>query len=268
MEYDPTRQEARNQLYRRLLAESGLDPKSRPALLFALILRANIDDLLKELSFSDLWGFYLVFKDYNKDCFFGVKHHLLPKCESAADCVDIMSICLPDPPRQALYVTGQAKEAAESAMQKLAAFLTANQAKFHTYKKYLDEVRGKLYTKKIHFEDRDIYKLYPSFLKAWSSSISSENELREVLRCCSDMPEVVYLLWNWFGIKNKNETVADKPELKNELMDEIRRNDHHGEKQYAAVLQYLFVDDEVRNGKYLSGDYTSQADKPVLMIIN
>lgn len=266
MEYDPTRQEARNKLYRRLLAESGLDPKSRAALLFALILRANIDDLLKELSFLELWGFYLAFKEFNRDCYFGVKHHLMQKCESPADCLDVMSICLPDPPRQALYVTGQAQEAAESTMQKLAAFLTAKQAQFHTYKKYLDEVRGKLYTKKIHFEDRDICKLYPSFLKAWSSSISSDNELREVLRCCSDMPDVVYVLWNWFRIKKV--TVADMPELKNELINEIKSNDHHGEKQYAAVIQYLFVDDEVRKGKYLLSDYTSQADKPVLMILN
>lgn len=255
MEYDPTRQEARNQLYLRLINESGLNPKSRPGLLVAHLLKANIDKIVAELSCKELWGFYLVFSGFNNSLLSGIRLHLLEKCKSANDYVCCMDLCLPGSAELVTYRTGEMRQAADDVMERLAKHLQVTRAPFKRYEECLDVIKRKLYDKKVSLEYKHICHLYPSFLKAWASAITTESEFRGVLQCCQNMEDASMALRAWHKAVDP---LADLSKLKSELLEEVQGNDHHNFYQYLAVLKYLYLDDEVRSGNYLLDDYLSK----------
>lgn len=215
---------------------------SSNSLLLALIM--NQPKAFEAATFSEVYQLFHLMAETYPRYFDGVRSYLIPKISNEDECMSVCTLCRFSYKEVTL------------AIEKHAEFMNARKAKFWEYTNFFTSVLTNL-------TNRDICKQFPVIAEAWFSSVSSDENLEETLRCCHTVKQEETALRAWYESlfvkpfeelgKDEAKSLREKAisEMKESLIADINSGDSP---RYVKLLKYLILEDEIRQFRYLLSD--------------
>lgn len=255
--YDPPYyQPKRDEACRRLISELG----GNMALMLALIF--DCQAVFKEAGFDDIRAFLGSLPSNHYKLPAAIERYLVPLADSEEREQIIFGICTgtnkkhidvfgPHIASPLDKISGYAWPVATQAISRLVTRMHDRAASFEEY-------RAITYTGLLkNLEIPEVRRLYPDFFQAMLGAISTEEQLNDMLIHCQSDDDIEIALEGWYRSQFAIPFARDKSSMEN--AEEAKRAEllkvltsvHDFETMYHAMLKFLYLDKEVRIGKYL-----------------
>lgn len=279
--YDPPYyQPKRDEACQRLISELG----ENMALMLALIF--DYQAVFKKASFDDIRAFLSSLPSNHYKLYSAIENYLVPLSNSEEQEHIIFGICTgkyekhvdvfgPHVVTPLDKIPGYAWPVAMQAINRLVVLMRDRAASFEEY-------RAITYTGLLkNLEIPEVRRLYPDFFQAMLGAISTEEQLNDMLIHCQSDDDIDIALGGWYRgqfvipfaqkksimenaeakeielrfndqrFENENLALHNAEEAKRAELLKVLMSVHDFETMYHAMLKFLYLDKEVRIGKYL-----------------